>query len=89
MSFLAFHIYCFSPAIGILHLDLIHNAIVIDLNFTISLIFLLATFSQSSKLSYIPLSLLLETCFLINTILDVIIFLSFLIKTLYKTEMPR
>lgn len=89
MSLLAFHIYCFSPAVGILHPALIYNAIVIDLNFTIFLIFLPATFSRYSKLSYMPTSLLLEACSLMNVILDIVIFLSFLIKTLYETEMPR
>lgn len=89
MSLFTFHIYCFKPDTRIFHLVLIHNAIVTNPNLTVSLIFLPITFSLSLKLSHRSTSLLLETCFVINEIVDMIIFLNFLKKILYKINNPR
>lgn len=84
ISFFASHIYFFRSIAGIFYLDLIHKAKVIDLNLTISLIPLSATFSLYSKLFYIPISFLLKVYSLINIVLDMVIFFSFLKKMLYK-----
>lgn len=89
MSLFVFHIYCFRPNARILYQALIHNTIVTDLNLTISLILLRATFSLYSKLSHILTSLLLKACSLMNAVLDVIIFPNFLKKMLYKTDKPK
>lgn len=89
MSLLGSQIHCLRPITGIFHPDLIYNAIVKDLNFTVSSILLLATFSLYSKLSHVPISRLLEARSLINTTLDVVILLSFLMRMLYKIEMRR
>lgn len=62
---------------------------VIDLNFIISLILLLITFCQYSKLSHMPTNLLLDACFEMNAIVNIMILLNFLIKILYEIEIPR
>ena len=89
ISFLPFHIHCFTPAAGILHMVLIHNDIVTNLNYTISPVLLPTTFSWYLKLLHMPTSLLLKAYFLINPILDILIFLNIFMKTIYKTKMLK
>lgn len=84
--FFASQIYCSRPIVGIFYLDLIQKPIVTDLKLTISIIFLLATFFLYLKLSYISINLLLKACSLINTVLEIIILISFPKKILYKTN---
>lgn len=72
--FFKFYIYFFRPINRIFYIFLIQKAIVINLNFIILLILFFITFSQYSKLFYMPTSLKLDIYSLIKVVLDKIIF---------------
>lgn len=89
ISLFASYIYSFRSIAGIFHSDLIYKTIVTNLNFIIFPIFLPVTFFLYLKLSHISTSLLLNVCFLMNTILNMGIPLNFLKKILYETDKPK
>ncbi len=88
-SLFRFHIVCFKSSSGIYQPFWIHKTIVIDLNFTVSLIRLPYTFSWYSKLSHVPTSWQLLAYCLIHFLFIKVILQSLLCRNLYETERPR